>query len=354
MSADKLRIGILGTGFGLTHAKIFSSFPDVEVVGIVGRNEEKTKDEARALGIMGYTNPDTLINNTSVDAIDVCLPTDVHVGYVTAALEHGKDVFCETPVAFSMADAFLMEKTARNRGKRLIVALYGRFQSDYKHVHDFVADGRLGKLKVVYANRRTPPMWGSGWDEHFIMNLMLHDIDYVYWLLGKPTAVTSRGLTNPGGGWHQVSIALEYPGANALVEGCGIMPPSFPFSTGLRLVGVDGAIDLNWHWGGTKPVSEVMFYPREGEAERLYTQDYDPYVAECRYFVDCLLGKADPNLLSIENACESLRIATAAKASLEQNGQRIVLEEIIHSKTDHKGDEYEIYSGDGTKPELLY
>jgi UDP-N-acetylglucosamine 3-dehydrogenase len=325
MSPDKVRIGILETGFGQTHARIYSSFPDVEVVGIVGRNDQKTNEAAHALGITAYTNPDTLIRSSAVDAIDVCFPTDLHARYVNEALECGKDVFCETPVAFSMAEAYQMEKSAKDHGKKLIVGLFSRFQSDYRAVHELISEGQLGKLKMVNATRRTAPIWGSGWDENFILNLMLHDIDYVYWLLGKPSAVTSRGLVNPSGGWNQVSIALEYPGANAVVEGCGIMPASFPFSTGLRVVGTDGAVDLNWYWGGDKPVSEVKLYPHEGSAKTLFVQDYDPYAAECRYFVDCLQGKSDASLLSIETACQSLNIAVAAKVSLEQNGQRITL-----------------------------
>jgi predicted dehydrogenase len=222
-----------------------------------------------------------------------------------------------------MADAIQMNKIAKDKGRKLLVALFGRFGSDYKYIHDYV-DAHLGKLKVVYANRRTPPIWGK-WDENFIMNLMLHDIDYVHWLLGKPMAVSSRGLENAEGGWNHVSISLEYQDASAVIEGCGIMPLSFPFSTSLRVVGDEGAIDLNWYWGGTAPVSEVKYFPNEGEPQILSTPGYDPYEAECRYFIDCLQGKADPNLLSIETACASLNIASIAKVSLEQSGRRITV-----------------------------
>jgi UDP-N-acetylglucosamine 3-dehydrogenase len=322
---NKVRIGIFGTGFGQTHAKIFLSFPDVEIIGIVGKDELKTMEVARSLGIQGYTDPEALIYSSDVDAIDVCFPTELHAKYVIAALNQDKDVFCETPVAYTMADAIQMRKTTKDKGKKLLVGLYGRFVRDYKHVHDYVVDARLGKVKVVYVNRRTPPIWGGAWDENFIMNLMLHDIDYVHWLLGRPIAVSSRGLENTGGGWNHVSISLEYQDANVVIEGCGIMPLSFPFSTSLRVVGDEGAIDLNWYWEGTAPVSEVKYFPNEGKPQILSTPDYDPYEAECRYFVDCLQGKAEPDLLSIETACDSLNIASIAKVSLEQSGKRIIV-----------------------------
>ena len=321
----KPRIGILGTGFGQTHAKIFSSFSDVEVIGIVGRDDQKTKKIAHALGIQGYADPEKLIKNPTVDAIVVCYPTQLHAKYVLAALNQGKDVFCETPLAFSLEEANQMAQAATENGKQLLVALFGRFVSPYKHIQEMVSSHRLGEIRTVFSNRRTPPIWGADWDENFILNLMLHDIDYVCWLLGKPSAVTSRGLENPGGGWNHVSIMMEYESAMATVEGCGIMPPSFPFSTSLRVVGSEAAIDLKWHWGDDRPVIAMEYYPKEGQPETLSIVDYDPYEAECRYFIDCIQEKTGSKLLSIETARDSLSVALAAKESLEQNGERKVV-----------------------------
>jgi UDP-N-acetylglucosamine 3-dehydrogenase len=322
VNKHKPRIGIFGTGLGQTHAKIFSSFSDVEVVGIVGRDDQKTKKIAHALGTQGYSDPERLINDPNVDAIVVCYPTELHAKYVLAALNQGKDVFCETPVALSLEEANQMVQAATENGKQLLVALFGRFVSPYKHIREMVSSNHLGKIRTVFSNRRTAPIWGGDWDENFILNLMLHDIDYVYWLLGKPLAVTSRGLESPGGGWNHVSIMMEYENAMVTVEGCGIMPPSFPFSTSLRVVGSEAAIDLKWHWGGDRPVIATEYYPREGKPEMLSIVDYDPYEAECRYFIDCIQGKTDSKLLSIETARASLGIALTAKESLEQNGER--------------------------------
>jgi predicted dehydrogenase len=320
-----MRIGILGTGFGKRHAEIFASFPDVEVVGIVGRNEQKTTEIAHSLGISGYTDPNELIRNPDVDAIDVCYPTNMHAQYVIEALSHDKDVFCETPIAYTLEDAEKMSQASVSSGRLLLVALFGRFISDYRYVYEYIEAGKLGQPKVVFANRRTPAIWGEGWDENFIFDLMLHDIDYLHWLLGKPLAVTSCGLGSREKGWEHVFLSLEYEDSSAVVEGCGMMPPTFPFSTSLRVVGEEGAIDLNWYWGGEFPISEVKLYPQSGTPKILTIPGYDPYEAECRYFVDSVQGKVDPRQLNLDTACGSLKIAMAAKMSLEQNGERIAL-----------------------------
>jgi UDP-N-acetylglucosamine 3-dehydrogenase len=234
-------------------------------------------------------------------------------------------VLCDTPAAYTMTEALHMARIASRAKKTMCVALYQRFVSDYKYVHDYINAGYLGKIKTIFANRRTPPIWGDGWNDYFIMDLMLHDIDYVCWLLGVPRRVTGKGSTHPGGGWDHVTLLLDYGETYAVIEGSGIMPPSFPFSTGFRIVGEKGAIDVNWRWGGEAPVSEVTLYPGQGKPEVLSIPDYDPYEAECRYFIDALQGKTDPGLLGIATACDSLGIASAGMESLMKNGQPVEL-----------------------------
>ena len=318
-----LRIGVLGTGFGRTHARNFLSFEDVEVTGIFGREKTKTLEIARSLGVAGFTETKALLENENVDAVVVCLPTPLHAETVTAALKAGKDVFCEIPAAYTLAEARLMHKTAAETGRKLLIAHYSRFVSDYKTIVDYAAEGRLGKLKSLYASRRTAPVWGDGWDENFIHDLMLHDIDYAVWMLGRPLAVAGRGLGLGKGGWEYVCISLEYPDSLVVIEGSGILPVSFPFSTTLRVAGSQGAMDLDWAWGDKGPLSVLKYYPAEGEVLTLPVKGQDPYLAEDRYFVDCLQGKADPAFLSLENVLASLEVACAARQSLEQGGKRV-------------------------------
>ena len=155
---------------------------------------------------------------------------------------------------------------------------------------------------------------------------MNHDLDLACWLLGSPRAVTAHGLVSPKGGWDQVLAVLDYPQASAVVEGSAHMPLSFPFSTALRVVCEGGALDLNWVWSGDHPVSEIKLYPSQGEPSTLPFVPADPYETECRYFVDCLNGQADPSLMDIQAAGKSLRVSLAVQQSLQQNGVSVVVE----------------------------
>jgi UDP-N-acetylglucosamine 3-dehydrogenase len=323
MGVNFMRIGILGTGFmGKMHGNIFRSFPEITLKGVVGRDASKAVEVANSLETVAYTTPYDLINSNEVDVIDVCYPTAIHAEYVVAALNKGKHVFCETPLAYNIEEAEQMLEAANSNGRILMVALYDRFQSQYKYICEYVKSGKLGRPKAVFANRRSQPYW-SGKD--MIVNLMIHDLDFLYWLLGKPNAVIGLGTKTADGINESINVLLEYDSISVAIEGNTIMPKSFPFSTNLRVVCEKGAIELNWHWGLNGPVNDVTLYPDEGDPEKLFIPDYDPYQAECGYFIDCVNGKADPELSGIETASNSLKIAVAARQSFIENGKKIAV-----------------------------
>ncbi len=179
------------------------------------------------------------------------------------------------------------------------MALFDRFQSQYKYVYEYIKSGKPGQPKAVFANRLSQPYWSSN---DMIVNLMIHDIDYLYWMLGKPNSVISLGTQTPAGANEHINILLEYENTSVMLEGSTVMPKSFPFSTCIRIVCENEAIELKWYWGPNGPVNDLTLYPNDGEPEKIVIPDYDPYQAECRYMIDCINRKADPKLLGIETA----------------------------------------------------
>ncbi|OPZ89099.1 MAG: Inositol 2-dehydrogenase [Firmicutes bacterium ADurb.Bin419] len=316
-----MNIGILGTGFmGKVHAQIYKSIPDVNIVGMAGRDVLHTTEIANDFETRAYKHPYDLINEKDIDAIDICVPSMFHTEFVVEALKSGKHVFCETPLTYDLEDAIKMFEVSRKSDKKCMVALYDRFQSQYKYIYEYIKSGKLGKPKAVYANRRSQSHFAS---KDIILNLMIHDFDYICWLLGKPKSVYCNGISTIEGINEHVNAILEYDETSVTVEGSVIMPKTFPFSTSLRVVCEDGAIDLNWCWTDKGPVNDVILYPSTGTAEKLEIVDYDPYEAECKYFVDCIKGNEDGTILGIESALESVRVAVLARESFKQGGLKI-------------------------------
>lgn len=326
-----MRIGILGAGWaGSTHAEAYSEMTDVEIAGIVGRRESKVKELASSLGIPGLTDPGKVLDDDTVDAVDVCYPTFIHREYVIGALQRGKHVFCETPIALTLEEVDAMIAAARSSGKLLLVALVMRFVDAYIYIRDTVKSGDLGEPRVVFANRlstgpsrsqRPPAEYGEP-----VVELMIHDFDYLNWLLGKPAAVSGTGLVGPTGAADYAFISLEYAGIHGQVEGSVMMPASYPFSTSLRVLCEEGALETSFRFLSADRLETLLTrYPKVGPPEAPDIPDRDPYRAECRYFVDCVGGKADPALISAEAARDALQVALAAKESLERDGERVIL-----------------------------
>jgi len=326
-----MRIGILGSGWtGSTHAEAYATVPGVEIAGVVGRQETKVQKLAGTLGVPAFTDPWRLLNDETIDAIDVCYPTFVHREYVVAALERGKHVFCETPIALTLEDADAMIAAARSSGKLLLVALVMRFVDAYVYIRDTVRSGELGKPQVVFASRlsfgrhqRQRPAVEFG---EPVVELMIHDFDYLNWLIGRPSAVRGTGFVGLTGEVDHAFVALKYESIYGQVEGSALMPLSYPFSTRLRVVCEGGAVETSFRiCNAERPETILNRYPLTGLVEEPEIPDEDPYWAECRYFVDSVVGSADPTRISAEAARDGLEVALAAKVSLERGGEWVVL-----------------------------
>jgi predicted dehydrogenase len=323
-----MRIGILGAGWtGGVHARAYSDMADVEIAGIVGRSESRVTELARSLGVPGFTDPRRLLDDDTVDAIDVCYPTFIHHEYAIAALQRGKHVMCETPVALSLEDVDAMIAAARASGKLVLVALVMRFVEEYVYIHDTVRSGELGKplVAVAYRAGHSWPNRSSAEFGERVIELMIHDFDYLDWLLGTPTAVSATGVAGPTGEMDHVFTSLDYGGMRGWVEGSGLVPASYPFTTSLRMLCEDGAVETSTRFVGDPPETLLIRYPKAGSPETPSVPDRDPYWAECRYFVDCVAGQADPALISAETARAGLQVALAAKESLERSGEWVTL-----------------------------
>ena len=121
MSTEKVRIGFIGVGqIGKQHVEAYSKLPRAELVALADLNEAEGRRVADLYDIPHvYTDFRKLLERDDIDAVDVCLHNNFHMPITVAALEAGKHVYCEKPMAGSYVDAETMLKTARATGKML-------------------------------------------------------------------------------------------------------------------------------------------------------------------------------------------------------------------------------------------
>ena len=184
---DAMRVGIIGTGtMGEVHAAAWRAI-GVQLAGCSSSNSAQAEEFAKRYNIRSFASYPELLSN--VDIVDICTPTTSHKPMVLAAAEAGKHVICEKPIALTLEDGQAMIDACR--GVRFFIGLVLRFFPQYRSAKQLVAAGRICKPGVLRLKRvsyvpQNPEAWyfNDALSGGMVVDLMIHDFDYVRWLAG--------------------------------------------------------------------------------------------------------------------------------------------------------------------------
>lgn len=210
-----LRFGIIGAGNIATrgHIPSLQSIPGVEIVAICDTNHERARQAAAQFNIPNaFGDMREVVNHPLVDAVTIGVPNAFHAPAALAALEAGKHVLCEKPLATSVADGEAMVAAAKRTGKVLAINMSNRPRPEFQAMHAAVQNGRLGN--VTYAlgrmiRRSGIPGFGSWFTRRELagggatMDIGVHILDAVMWILGFPEVVAVRGEIQAVHGPHE-------------------------------------------------------------------------------------------------------------------------------------------------------
>lgn len=305
-----MKVGILGTGFGSHHATMYSKMASVESITIFGRNEDKLKKLEKDLQINITNNIYDIITNKDIDLIDVCLPSSLHRKYAIEAMKNGKNVFCETPVALSLEDAIAIKQAEEEYGKKVFVNMFIRVDQAYEYIYEVIEKNTLGKLKALHIRRKTPPIWGDLGLSKITTSLMLHEFDYVTWLLGSPNKITAAGVQSKEGESH-VSALLNYDDAIVEVQSSSMMPYQHPFTVGYEAIFENGTVEYIENGYADREEKSLNLFTNQGQKvlELLCRNCLEESI---KHVVECC-EKDIPTRLSIDDAIASLKIALEIK-----------------------------------------
>src|SRR5690349_24912969 len=127
-----IRIGLIGAGQrAQQHLEDYQQVPGAEIVAVADINEPLAQRVAARFNIPNvYTDYNQLLQRDDLEAVDICLHNNLHRPATVAAMEAGKDVYCEKPMAGSYADARIMYDTAQSLGRRLYIQLFTLFRPE--------------------------------------------------------------------------------------------------------------------------------------------------------------------------------------------------------------------------------
>lgn len=207
----KVRVGIIGGG-GIAqscHMPGYASIADrCEIVAVCDANPETAKEAAAKFGVQRTcTDFRELIADSEIDAVSVATPNKFHLEPTIQALQSGKHVLCEKPLAMNAAEARRMCQAARESGKILQVALQQRFSGPMRFMKEYVDAGHMGDIYYARAQalrRRGVPGWGVFIDKEKqgggpLIDIGVHILDMTLHLMGYPKPVSASAKT-----WNQL------------------------------------------------------------------------------------------------------------------------------------------------------
>ncbi len=323
---EKLRVGIIGLGFmGGMHLQNWARRSDVDVVavcdkrpldatGIKGNIDGSDAPAVDLSGITHYTDVGEMLDKASLDAVSITLPTHLHKDVTLQALAHGVHVLCEKPMALTVEECDEMIAAADQAGKVLMIGHCIRFWPAYAWARQVVADGRYGSVRAADFERLSArPVWSEGdWlsDEMksggIALDLHVHDLDFIQYLLGQPDQLEARTAKFPDGVTGHIQTRLSYPGHDAVVSATAswMMPAAFSFGMSFKILLEQALLVYD-----SRAESSFMVYPAEGEAFAPELEAGDGYQQEIDYFATLICSGGTNTVIPTPEAREAVRLA---------------------------------------------
>ena len=331
-----MKIAVIGSGkLGQRHLDSWSEMENVEVVGLIARDQTRLEEVANKYGVNSYTSIQELLADTDVDVFDICTPTDTHPELVKEAANAKKHVICEKPLALTPEEAEEMIAVCNENNVQLLVGHTLRFFPEYVNGREQILNGSIGQPGVIRMKRGVPhPPAESSWyvDESrsggLFLDLGIHDIDWLLWTFGDVERVMAKRVKRSNeetGSVEYGFITLKM--ADGTICYLELSWAETKFHASFEFAGDKGMITYN-HDDST-PVSLQVRSQEDSQSEAVQIPrsvlKKDPYYRQLEHFLGCIEGKEEPIVTAAE-AMKAIQVAQAAIRSAEE-GQPVTLSE---------------------------
>ncbi len=324
----KVNVGVIGLGWiSEVHLSSLKRMPEAELIAVCARTEEKARSKAIEYGAKKYyTDYIKLLKDNEIDMVDILLPTELHAKVVIEALEAGKHVIVEKPIARTVEEAEEVVKAAEKAKTKFMVAHNYRFWPKFAKVKEAIDKGYIGKVKAILTTHRGWFWWKGAWTRWTlkkesggpIVEVGIHPIDLLRWYFGKEvTQVYSLarkihfGLEVPD--LIYITLNFEGEGIGVIEISRTIIPRNYPFYHMIHVEGSEGTVesydsydyeDLIYNESGIRVREGELIIPRHG------------FEQELKHFIKCILEDEKP-MVSAEDAKKALEVSLAAVHSVE-------------------------------------
>jgi myo-inositol 2-dehydrogenase/D-chiro-inositol 1-dehydrogenase len=340
-----VRVGLIGAGrIGSYHAESLAwRIPQAELAAAADPAPGAAEKIAGTYGSRAYTDVRAMIGADDVDAVVIASTARAHTDLVVAVAEAGKPVFCEKPMAFSLADADRAIEAARTAGVPLQVGFNRRFADGFREARDVVASGGIGTVQLLRSLTRDPGLANPGgvppWT--IFRETLIHDFDALLWFAAaasevKPVEVyaAADALVAPSfkdAGLLDTSIVTIRFDNGAMATAEASFFATYGYDVRAEVFGSAGMVTA-----GEQASSSMRHYTAQGVTQQTVRGDTDlfghAYTAELAHFADCVRTGATP-AVSGHDARAALSIALACITSAQEN-RPVTLTEVDPDEAD--------------------
>lgn len=324
---SRIKVGVIGVGLiGGHYARIFHQMPNVDLVAVADVREEIAREIADELGVDYYLDSADVARRQDIQAVGICTPEDKHREPCLQAIEQGKAVLVEKPIAHTLNDAGRIRNGARKKGALLTVGHCLRFEPRWAAAKTIIESGEIGEIQSIHTKRT-----GTIRSQEILQGrttlplyLGVHDLDIARWFADSEVetiyAQSKWGVLQES----SYDVADAYwaiyrfqNGIIGMTELGWALPVAHPQrgTKGFTVVGSEGSINVDQADNGMlkvtkeglEPVDTIFFPSFHGKLRGIFAE-------ELEHFIECVMGQKEP-LVTAEDAIEALRISLAMEKS---------------------------------------
>lgn len=323
------RVAVVGFGFmGITHTLNILKIADLQLVAIVDKNPETIEknllgkggniatgdiDSAVLKNINKYSNFDQCLQNEEIDAVHICVHTDLHYEMAKKALMHGKHVFLEKPFSLNIKHAEELISLAEQKKKILMVGHVVRFMPPYQKLKQWIDNKEFGELKFLSLSRFSGlPAWGQWKEKHIVetsggalFDLVIHDIDFASYVLGSPSEIKCSYLPGEMSKNDYISAMWSYKDKNVHVkiEGGNTFHVNFPFQAGYMAQFEKASVSYTSFRG------DIIQIADDSSIKEVSSGDAGAgYYNEIAYFAQCVSNGTQPSECMPASSLQSIQL----------------------------------------------
>jgi len=333
MRNGKISIALIGAGrAGMIHARNFrSSVPFAEIGGVADFYEDTARASAEELGCARYTTDyKMLLDDDTIDAAIIATPTKYHCEIMVDCARAGKHVLCEKPMAMTVEECEIMQRTAKEYGIKLQLAFMRRFDAGYKSAKEAIMQGCIGDVVMVRSNTRGPNvpkpwMYDISKSNGPLAEVNSHDIDSTRFFTGAEF----KSVYAIAGNYRCPDATAEFPdfydnvvmtaqmdnGMQSIIDGAqGVR---YGYDARTEILGTKGCIYV-----GRRDENGMVLVTADKTQHIEFVNGWqwlfkDAYLAEDIAFVQCILNDSEPEVTGHDGKM-AVKVVDAGNQSIRE------------------------------------